>query len=116
MIGNTLNCLQAGSWEACQVLTIFTVQAAMVVAVVGALLHCCVQGECAQGLDGALLEGGGFHLFFYSRGCPAAGVHDPQVVVVHADSEQAILTPVGAPAVAPNPVPNRPYSQSDMLQ
>lgn len=85
MIGSTLDILEACSWEACKMLTFFTMQAAMVIAVVSALLHRCVQGECPQGLNGALLRGGGLYLLFYSRGGPAAAVHDPQVVVVHAD-------------------------------
>ncbi|KAA6426446.1 MAG: hypothetical protein FRX49_03557 [Trebouxia sp. A1-2] len=51
------------------------------------------------------LRGGGLHLFFYSGGSPAAGVHDPKVVLVHADPEQAVFSPVGSPAVTPNPVP-----------
>ena len=77
----------------------------MVIAVVGPFLHRGVQEVGTLRLDGALLRGGGLHLFFYGGGSPAAGVHDPKVVLVHADPKQAVFTPVGSPAVTPNPVP-----------
>ena len=82
----------------------------MMVAVVGALLYRSVQGEGALSLQGAVLRGGGLYLLFHCGGGPATVVHDPQIVVVHADPKQAILAPIGAPAVAPNPVPKIAFS------